>query len=103
MSLNRRLFRAVPAALAAVGLAVPMIGSGFIGWPFVLVWVAILSVLWWVEPLSAAPRETRIGVGVAAIFVLVLLGTVGGTYLVPAVVAWLLLVVTEPARHGATL
>jgi hypothetical protein len=83
-----------------VGLAIPMVGSGFIGWQFVVGWLVVLLVLWWVEPLSAAPREVRIGTGVAAIFVLALLGTLGGFYLVPSVVAWLILVLIEPARGG---
>ena len=98
---QRRLIRAIPAALAVAGLAVPMVGSGFIGWSFVLGWLVVLLFIWWVEPLGAASRETRIGGGVAAIFLLALLGTVGGFYLVPSVVAWLLLVVTEPPRHGS--
>jgi hypothetical protein len=97
---HQRLTRAIPAALAAVGLAVPMVGSGFIGWPVVLVWLVVLLFIRWVEPLGAAPRETRIGGGIAAIFALALLGTVGGFYLVPSVVSWLILVLTKPARDG---
>jgi hypothetical protein len=87
--------RAVPAILALLGLAAPMIGSGFIGWTFVVGWLIVLSLLWWIQPLAGADRTTRLGAGVAGIFGLGLLGTVGGFYLVPALLAWLALVLTE--------
>jgi hypothetical protein len=107
---NRGLAWSLPWVLALVGLAVPMVGSGFIGWPFVVGWLVVLALLWWVRPLSAADRTTRLATGLGAIVVLALLGTLGGFYLVPAVVAWLVLValdgrgrdqsVVEHARHG---
>ncbi len=88
---NRVIWR-VPWLVAMVGLAVPMIGSGFIGWPFVVGWLVLLLLFWWIQPLAASDRTTRIGSGIAAVFGLVLLGTLGGFYLVPAVLAWLILV-----------
>lgn len=56
----------LPWLLALIGLAVPMIGSGFIGWPFVLGWLVVIGVIWWVRPLGDADRTTRLGAGVLA-------------------------------------
>ena len=83
---------AVPWLLAIAGLAVPMIGSGFIGWPFVVGWLVVLLFLWLSRPFAGADRSTRIGAGAGALFLLALLGTLGGFYLMPAVLAWLVLV-----------
>jgi len=77
--------------LAVIGLAAPMIGSGFIGWPFAVGWLVLLLLIWWVRPLDGADRTTRIGSGIGAVFLLAMPGTVGGFYLVPAVIAWLIL------------
>jgi hypothetical protein len=92
---ERRLAWCVPAALAVAGLAVPMIGSGFVGWPFAAGWVVALVLVWWVRPLGGAERSTRLGAGALAMGTLVLLATVGGLYLAPALVAWLVLVAVE--------
>jgi hypothetical protein len=93
---NRRgLAWSVPWVLALVGLAVPMVGSGFIGWPFVVGWLVLLAMLWWVRPLAASDRGTRLAAGVAAIVGLVALSTFGGFFLVPAVVAWVVLVAVD--------
>jgi hypothetical protein len=86
---------AIPWALALIGLAVPMVGSGFIGWPFVVGWLVLLLLLAWVRPLGGADRATRLGVGVGSLVGLAALGTVGGFYLIPAVIAWLVLVTRE--------
>jgi hypothetical protein len=40
----------------------------------------------------------RLAAGVFVVVALVLLGTLGGFYLIPSVVAWLALVATEPRR-----
>jgi hypothetical protein len=86
----------VPWVVALVGLAVPMVGSGFIGWPFVVAWLVLLAILWGVRPVAAADRGTRLAAGVAAIVALMALGTIGGFYLAPAVVVWLVLVAVDP-------
>ncbi len=85
-------FSALPWVLALLGLAVPMIGSGLIGWPFVIGWLVLLLLLRWIRPLADADRTSQIVAGVGALLCLALLSTFGGLYLVPAVTVWLLLV-----------
>jgi hypothetical protein len=94
---DRRYLWSLPWVLALVGLAMPMVGSGFIGWPFVVGWLVLILLVWWVRPLGGADRTARLGVGVVAVGLLVLLGTLGGWYLIPAVVAWIVLVAMTPA------
>jgi hypothetical protein len=93
--MHGRSLRAIPWTLALIGLAVPMVGSGFIGWPFVAGWLVFLLLLGWVRPLGGADRATRVGVGVGSLVGLAALGTVGGFYLIPAVIAWLVLAMRE--------
>jgi hypothetical protein len=92
---GRHVASALPWALAVIGLAVPMVGSGFIGWPFVVGWLVVLTVLWWIRPLRGADRTTRIVCGVSALLALALLLSLGGFYLMPAVIAWLALGAVE--------
>ena len=82
-----------------------MIGSGFIGWPFVVGWLVLLLLVWWVRPLGGASRAARLGTGVLVIGLLALLSTLGGFFLIPAVIAWIVLVVSErgPNTVGDTL
>ena len=98
MRSRRRALWSLPWAVALVGRAVPMIGSGFIGWPFVVGWLVLMLGIWWVRPLGGADRTARLAVGVFVVGVLALLSTLGGFYLIPAVLAWLVLAATEPAR-----
>ena len=81
-----------------------MVGSGFIGWPFVVGWLVLLSLLWWVRPLGGADRPTRLVAGVGSVVALALLGTLGGLYLIPAVIVWLVLVAwhDEPAQRSSS-
>jgi hypothetical protein len=101
MTGDRRSLSYVPWVLALIGLAVPMVGSGFIGWPFVVGWLAVMLVVWWVRPLGGADRTARLGAGVLAIGGLLLLGTIGGWYLIPAVAAWIVLVAMTRASAAA--
>jgi hypothetical protein len=85
------MIQRVPWLLAVVGLAIPMVGSGFIGWPFVVGWLVVLVLVYLFKPLREADRATRLVTGIAVVIALALLGTVGGWYLIPAVLAWLVL------------
>ena len=88
--------RWLPWLLALVGLAIPMIGSGFIGWPFVVVWLAILAAIWWIRPLAGADRFTRRALGFAVVPILIVTAFEGGWYLLPAAVTWLVLEFVVP-------
>jgi len=98
MSNRRRALWSLPWVLALVGLAVPMVGSGFVGWPFVVGWLVLMLVTWWVRPLGGADRTARLAVGVFTVALLALLGTLGGLFLIPAVLVWLALVAAEPSQ-----
>jgi hypothetical protein len=88
--------RWLPWSLALVGLAVPMIGGGFIGWPIVVVWLVILAAIWWLRPLAGADRRTRRALGFAVIPILIVTAFEGGWYLLPAAVMWLVLEFVAP-------
>ncbi len=89
----------LPWALAVVGLALPMIGSGFIGWPFAVGWLVLLVLVWWLRPLAGLDRRGQIASGIAALLALGLLSTIGGFYLMPAVVGWLVLVARRDGQE----
>ncbi len=91
-----RYLWSLPWVLAVIGLAVPMVGSGFIDWPFVVGWLILLLLAWRTRPLGGASQTARLGTGVLVIGLLALLATLGGVYLVPAVAVWMLLVAAEP-------
>ena len=40
---NHRSLWSLPWVVALVALAVPMVGSGFIGWPFVVGWIVLIA------------------------------------------------------------
>ena len=98
MSRRRRALWSLPWVIAPVCLAVPLIGGGFAGWPFVVGWLVLMAVIWWVRPLGGADRTGRVAVGVFTVALLALLSTLGGFYLIPAVLVWLALVATELPR-----
>ena len=74
-----------------------MVGSGFVGWPMVVGWLGVVLFVWWVRPLGGADRTTRLAIGIFAVGFLAAFGTLGGWYLIPAVVAWIVLVAMTPA------
>ena len=85
----------VPWLLAIVGLLIPLIGSGFVVWPFVLVWSAVLGMVWLVGGALVPTRPARIVTGLVLLPVLVMLAFEGGWYLIPAVLAWLAIEVVD--------
>ncbi len=72
-----------------------MIGSGFVGWPIVVGWIVVLVLLLVLRPLRLADRPTRLTASIASLIVLPVLGTLGGFYLMPAALVWLMLTVRE--------
>jgi hypothetical protein len=97
--------RWLPWLLALVGLAMPMIGSGFVGWPFVVAWLVALAIAWVVTHQSQARhRGERITLALGLLPILFLLGWEGGWWLIPADLAWLVIEVADRGRvrtsHG---
>jgi hypothetical protein len=94
--MNRCVLWSLPWVIAPACLAVPLVGGGFAGWPFVIGWLVLMVVIWWVRPLGDVDRTARLGVGVFVVAMLALLSTFGGFFLIPAVLVWMALVATEP-------
>jgi hypothetical protein len=90
--------RWLPWILALVGLAIPMIGGGFVGWPLVVAWLAILAAIRWLRPLSGADRNMRRALGFAVVPILIVTGYEGGWYLLPAAATWLILEFVAPPQ-----
>ncbi len=83
--------RTVPWFIAVAGLGVPWVASGFAGWgPYVVLWGILLIVPWIVTREQSASRRERMKLPAFLLPVLFLFGFVGGVYLIPADVAWLL-------------
>jgi hypothetical protein len=83
--------RTVPWFLAAAGLGIPLLAGGFAGWPYVLMWAILLIVPWIVTRDQPESRRERMVLPVFLLPLLLLLGFLGGWYLIPADVAWLLI------------
>ena len=83
--------RTVPWLIAVAGLGVPLLAGGFAGWPYVVLWGILLSVPWIVTREQSASRRERMKLPAFLLPVLFLFGFVGGVYLIPADVAWLLI------------
>lgn len=84
--------RAVPWLLAVIGLAVPLVGGDGAGWVYVMGWLVVLAAIRLLRPLGQADRRERIVAPAVVAVALVAPGiVVGGFYLVPAALAWLVI------------
>jgi hypothetical protein len=81
----------VPWLLAAAGLGAPLLAGGFAGWPYVVLWGILLIVPWIVTRDQPESRRERLVAPMFLLPVLFVLGFIGGWYLIPADVAWLLI------------
>lgn len=91
--------RAVPWLLALAGLAIPLVGSGFVVWLFTVAWLVALAVAWTVARAARPlPRDGQIVIAVALLPVLFVLAWEGGWWLIPADLAWLLIELAD--RRG---
>jgi hypothetical protein len=93
--------RSVAWILTIGGLAIPLIGTGFAGWPIVLGWAIVLLAVWLLKPLAGANRSQRVILAVASIPLLVLAATLFGLYLIPAAIAWLVAELRSEGREPA--
>ena len=89
--------RAVPAALAAAGLAVPLAASHIAALPLAATCAAIACLAAWLLSRPSHDRDQlrRVVLGVALIPVLLLLGWEGGRWLLPADVAWVVIEIVD--------
>jgi hypothetical protein len=79
----------LPWALAAAGLAVPLVGSGFTLWIPILGWASGFVAFWALGRAITSTREQRLAVGFVLLPVLFLAAFEGGWWLIPADVAWI--------------
>ena len=90
--------RTIPWLIAAAGLGVPLLAGGLAGWPYVVLLGILLSVPWIVTREQPASRRERMKLPAFLLPVLFVFGFLGGWYLIPADIAWLLIEFTD--RRG---
>jgi hypothetical protein len=91
--------RFVPWILAMAGLAIPLVASGFVVWPLIAVWLAILALIWSVGRVGLVPgRANHIAVAIGLLPLLFLLAFEGGLFVIPADVAWLVIELADRRR-----
>ena len=74
--------RTVPWLIAAASLGIPLLAGGFAGWPYVVLWVILLIVPWIVTRDQPASRRERLVLPVFLLPMLLVLGFIGGWYLI---------------------
>jgi hypothetical protein len=84
--------RMLPWLLALVGLAVPLVLSGFALWLSFVAWLIALGLVWVVGRRQASTRRGRIGFALVLVPYLFL---EGGWWLIPADLAWLVIEVAD--------
>jgi hypothetical protein len=91
--------RFVPWILALAGLAIPLVASGFVVWPLIAVWLAILALIWGVGRAGLAPsRANHVAIAIGLLPLLFLLAFEGGLFVIPADVAWLVIELADRRR-----
>jgi hypothetical protein len=90
--------RMLPWLLALVGLAVPLVGSGFALWPAIAGWLILLGLVWVIGRAQPQPRRGRIGFALVLLPLLFLAGWQGGWWLIPADLAWLVIEAADLGR-----
>jgi hypothetical protein len=91
--------RFVPWILALAGLAIPLVASGFVVWPLIAVWLAILALIWSVGRAGlAAGRANHVAVAIGLLPLLCLLAFEGGLFVIPADIAWLVIELADRRR-----
>jgi hypothetical protein len=93
------LISAVPWLVALVGLAVPLVVGGGAGWIYVGGWLVVLVGIFLLKPIRFADRRDRVKYAAITAAALVVPGLiVGGLYLAPAALAWLVIEINAPLR-----
>ena len=91
----------IPWSLALLGLAIPLVGTGFVVWPVVTVWLVVLGSVWLFGRHLLMTRKQRIITALVALPVLFLLAFEGGWWLIPADLAWLAIEILDRPREPA--
>ena len=91
----------IPWWLALLGLAIPLVGTGFVVWPVVTVWLVVLGSVWLFGRHLLMTRKQRIITALVALPVLFLLAFEGGWWLIPADLAWLAIEILDRPREPA--
>ncbi len=100
----RSIVRSIPWLLALTGLAILLVAGGFVVWPLIALWLAVLALIWSLGRAGLfRGHATHIAVALALLPVLVLLGMEGGLWLIPADVAWLLIEFTDRSEVAGEL
>ena len=90
--------RMLPWLLALVGLAVPLVGSGFALWLSIVAWLIALGLVWVVGRGLPQTRRGQIGFALVLLPFLFTTGYEGGWWLIPADLAWLVIQVADRGR-----
>jgi formate hydrogenlyase subunit 3/multisubunit Na+/H+ antiporter MnhD subunit len=89
-----------------VGLAIPLVESGFVIWFPIAFWSVPLALAWLTRQrwLSRSTRALRIAVALALLPLLFIAVWEGGWFLIPADLAWLAVEVADrgSVAHGST-
>jgi hypothetical protein len=90
--------RLIPWILALLGLAIPLVVSGFVVWPVTVLWLLALGIIFAGTRSLSVPRAHRIAMALFLLPALFLLAFEGGWWLIPADLGWLALELTEHRR-----
>jgi len=93
--------RSVPWLLALLGLGIPLVGTGFVVWPVVVVWLVVLGFVWLFGRHLPTTRAQRIIAALVALPVLFLLAFEGGWWLIPADLARLAIEILDRPTEKA--
>jgi hypothetical protein len=99
----RSSVRFMPWLLALTGLAILLVAGGFVVWPLIALWLAILALVWSLGRAGLArDRTLRVTLAVALLPVLFLLAFEGGWWLIPADFAWLVIELADRGEATAS-
>ena len=82
-----RVLRTLPLGLAILGIAVPLVGTGFAVWEWAVIWAGVIGVVVLGARLLDPVPATRVFAGLVALPMLFLMAFEGGWYFIPAVIA----------------
>ncbi|MGA2514260.1 MAG: hypothetical protein ABSG37_11665 [Candidatus Limnocylindrales bacterium] len=102
----RMSVRLLPWLLAVVGLAIPLVESGFVIWFPIAFWSVPLALAWLTRRrwLSNSTRALRIAVALVLLPLVFIAVWEGGWFLIPADLAWLAIEGADRSSvgHGST-